>query len=131
VTETFYAISDRRATATVVCAKHLVAALEDNPTADAYHLDATLLRSTDTAKCDRCDPTPPVTERTDDTLIAAINAALAGDPTGMNEAVEELERRYPEIRKTLDHYHLYGKNSGIKYGEAVIFAVLQTKGPTE
>lgn len=118
-----YAISDQRTVAAITCDDHLEAALDQHPTADAYPLDATLLDDAEHATCGWCKPT--ISEATDDELMDMVRAALAGDPTMMREAVDELQRRYPAIIPIIENYNRYGKGSGIQYGEAVLFATLQ------
>lgn len=126
-----YAISDRKETAEITCPKHLREALDTHVTMDGYILDVELLRPTDPAHCDRCNPAPeptPVSERRDEELLDMISAAINGDPTNFREAEQELMQRYPEMKKTMDHYQAHGRSSGIRYGEALMIAALQAKG---
>jgi hypothetical protein len=119
-----YAISDQRTVAAVTCPDHLEAALDEHPTADAYPLNPEIHYGTERATCGWCKPT--VSDATDEDLLDMVRAALAGDPTRMREAVDELQRRHPAIIPILDNYHRHGEGTGIRYAEAVIIATLET-----
>lgn len=68
-----------------------------------------------------------ISDRNDDELIKMILDAIQGNPSNLREAEHELMQRYPETKKTMDHYEAHGQRSGIRYCEALLLAILKAK----